>query len=295
MATASVLCPAQEHHGSQRPAVNLGRAADYAWRLLLQPLRRKACFVASVADARRLSMASRSLAVPPCFNAGVNRISRCSAALLCSHWLSSASAFATPARRYVLAMLLCWRQPHLALQCCTSVQSLAIFGVGFRRVRSMRLCHMLLCWHQPHLVLRCCTSVQSLVIFGVGFVPSRCSIDVALRHASMLASPIVSRVALLSTSVQGRLAPDSTSRRHRHTQHRHEARTRAQCRALEALVWCGEVWVFTGPRAATRATQQNLHRGTTCGNPSGPPPSHSGQKRVALLPLSGIPCGTHPL
>ena len=47
--------------------------------------------------------------------------------------------------------------------------------------------------------------------------------------------------------------------------------------------------------AATRATQQNLHRGTTCGNPSGPPPSHSGQKRVALLPLSGIPCGTHPI
>ena len=125
MATASVLCPAQEHHGSQRPAVNLGRAANYAWRLLLQPLRRKACFVASVADARRLSMASRSLAVPPCFNAGVNRISRCSAALLCSHRLSSASAFATPARRNVLAMLLCWRQPHLALQCCTSVQSLA--------------------------------------------------------------------------------------------------------------------------------------------------------------------------
>ena len=62
MATASVLCLAQDHHGSQRPAVNLLRAADYAWRLLLQPLRREACFVASVADARRLSMASRSLA-----------------------------------------------------------------------------------------------------------------------------------------------------------------------------------------------------------------------------------------
>eukprot|EP00964_Phaeocystis_antarctica_P137396 scaffold101943_cov32-Phaeocystis_antarctica.AAC.1 len=44
MVTASVLCPAQELHGSQRPAVNLR-------------------FVASVADARRLSMASRSLAV----------------------------------------------------------------------------------------------------------------------------------------------------------------------------------------------------------------------------------------
>ena len=42
MATASVLCLAQDHHGSQRPAVNLLRAADYAWRLLLQPLRREA-------------------------------------------------------------------------------------------------------------------------------------------------------------------------------------------------------------------------------------------------------------
>eukprot|EP00964_Phaeocystis_antarctica_P030870 scaffold17468_cov54-Phaeocystis_antarctica.AAC.2 len=56
MATASVLCLAQDHHGSQRPAVNLLRAADYAWRPLLQPLRRESCFVASaVAGARRPS------------------------------------------------------------------------------------------------------------------------------------------------------------------------------------------------------------------------------------------------
>ena len=33
-----------------------------------------------------------------CIYAGVNSVSRCSAALLCSHWLSEASAFAVPAR-----------------------------------------------------------------------------------------------------------------------------------------------------------------------------------------------------
>ena len=147
----------------------------------------------------------------------------------------------------------------------------------------MRLCHMLLCWHQPHLVLRCCTSVQSLVIFGVGSVPSRCSIDVALRHASMLASPIVSRVALLSTSVQGRLAPDSTSRRHRHTQHRHGARTRAQCWALHK-VWCGEEWVFTG-RAATRVATPAAQR------PALPLWAKAGR----LVTPQRISCGTHPL
>ena len=146
----------------------------------------------------------------------------------------------------------------------------------------MRLCHMLLCWHQPHLVLRCCTSVQSLVIFGVGSVPSRCSIDVALRHASMLASPIVSRVALLSTSVQGRLAPDSTSRRHRHTQHRHEARTRAQCRALEALVWCGEVWVFTGPGRPHAPHSRTCIVAQRVATPAA--------RRPAILGKSGSPC-----
>eukprot|EP00964_Phaeocystis_antarctica_P085677 scaffold54164_cov62-Phaeocystis_antarctica.AAC.1 len=33
-----------------------------------------------------------------CFFAGVNSVSRCRAALLCSRWLSEASAFAVPAR-----------------------------------------------------------------------------------------------------------------------------------------------------------------------------------------------------
>ena len=63
---------------------------------------------------------------------------------------------------------------------------------------AFRHASMLAC--QPRLALRGCTSAQPLPIFGVGFAPSRCSIDVALRHAAMLASPIVSRVAVLSTS-----------------------------------------------------------------------------------------------
>ena len=98
-------------------------------------------------------------------------------------------------------MLLCWRQQRLALQGCTSVQSLAIFGIGFSPCPlDATVCHMLLCWRQQRLALQGCTCVQSLPIIGVGFVPSPCLIDVALRHASMLASPIVSRVAVLSTS-----------------------------------------------------------------------------------------------
>ena len=48
------------------------------------------------------------------------------------------------------------------------------FGVGFRRARSMRLCHMRQCWRQQRLALQGCTSVQSLMaIFGVGFRHAR--------------------------------------------------------------------------------------------------------------------------
>eukprot|EP00964_Phaeocystis_antarctica_P109190 scaffold73678_cov45-Phaeocystis_antarctica.AAC.1 len=34
------------------------------------------------------------------------------------------------------------------------------------------VCHMLLCWRQQRLALQGCTSVQSLPIIGVGLVPS---------------------------------------------------------------------------------------------------------------------------
>ena len=114
--------------------------------------------------------------------------------------LSSASAFRRARSMRLCHMHQCWRQQRLALQGCTSVQSLAIFGIGFSPCPlDATVCHMLLCWRQQRLALQGCTSVQSLPIIGVGLVPSRCSTDVALRRASMLASPIISRVAVLST------------------------------------------------------------------------------------------------
>ena len=65
----------------------------------------------------------------------------------------------------VCHMLLCWRQQRLALQGCTSVQSLAIFGIGFSPCPlDATVCHMHQCWRQQRLALQCCTSVQSLAI-----------------------------------------------------------------------------------------------------------------------------------
>ena len=65
--------------------------------------------------------------------------SRAAGLHFCAVTLSSASAAPRPLDATVCHMLISWRQQRLALQGCTSVQSLAIFGVGFRRARSMRL------------------------------------------------------------------------------------------------------------------------------------------------------------
>eukprot|EP00964_Phaeocystis_antarctica_P105921 scaffold70902_cov45-Phaeocystis_antarctica.AAC.1 len=54
-------------------------------------------------------------------------------------------------------MPLCWRQPLLALQCCTC--AVIIVGVGFAPSPCSldALCAMPRCWRQPLLALRCCT------------------------------------------------------------------------------------------------------------------------------------------
>ena len=67
------------------------------------------------------------------------------------------------------------------------------------------------------------------------------------------------------------------------TQHRHGARTRAQCWALHK-VWCGEEWVFTG-RAATRVATPAAQR------PALPLWAKAGR----LVTPQRISCGTHPL
>jgi len=139
-----------------------------------------------------------------CFYAGVNSVSRCRAVLLCSHWLSSASAFAVPAR--------CDCVPHASMLASTAsrvagLHFCAVTGYLRRRLSprtldaAFRHASMLAC--QPRLALQGCTSVQSLAIFGVGFSPR--TLDAAFRHASMLAStaPRVALLHFIVTEVSG--------------------------------------------------------------------------------------------
>ena len=83
-------------------------------------------------------------------------------------------------------MLQRWRQPHLALQCCTSVQSLAIFSVGFRHARSTRR------FSHASMLASTASRVAVLHLCAVtGYLRHRlspCPLDATVPHASMLAS-----------------------------------------------------------------------------------------------------------
>merc|ERR1712195_284597 len=76
-------------------------------------------FLQSLSSASALlRRRARSKRFAPCLVAGVNRFSRCSAALPAVTILGVGFAPSPCSLDALCAMLRCWRQPLLALQCC---------------------------------------------------------------------------------------------------------------------------------------------------------------------------------